>query len=384
MKNHHFVTVGVWDRKVPTNPLHLPMALAELGHKVLMIESSLWDKGLTLQPWKWNRLEMSMKHKNLCLLTIRPPLPRKLSWLNNWFNKHASKLAHKAMKQLGFPDDYFAILFAPSEERLLKWLPGIPFIYRPIDDYAAMPGNADTKEYTISIDEKLARSAEAVFPSNPALFRAKKYLNKHVLLIPNAVNFTHFNAAFSAYPDVLNDLPQPIIGFAGALDRYKFDFKLLSSIATLRPDWSFVLIGDVGICDSTSESEIPRLPNIHYIGFRSYEDLPRYIRAFDVGLIPYVHNAYTEGVFPLKLYEYMAVGVPVVSTDLPFLESVGDAVLVANDPDGFVKCIEQALSEDKSIEVHNRIELARNNSWAERAKGLVNYLEKVEAENGKK
>jgi glycosyltransferase involved in cell wall biosynthesis len=79
----------------------------------------------------------------------------------------------------------------------------------------------------------------------------------------------------------------------------------------------------------------------------------------------------------------MAVGVPVVSTDLPFLESVGDAVLVANDPDGFVKCIEQALSEDKSIEVHNRIELARNNSWAERAKSLVNYLEKVEAENGK-
>ncbi len=159
--------------------------------------------------------------------------------------------------------------------------------------------------------------------------------------------------------------------FTGAIVAKKLDVSLLAELARARPAWSFALVGPVGAGDpGTDVSALRREPNIHLLGPRPYERLPAVLRAADAGLIPYARNALTESVFPMKVYEYLAAGLPVVATPLPALAEVGE-VATAPDAEGLARALERALAADSPERRAARSRAAAAHSWERRLQEIA-------------
>ncbi len=308
----------------------------------------------------------------MAVMTYIPSLPARLALTAGMERRIMRRAVLDCAGRLWGDAPTHLMIFSPNEARFRAVFPELSFVYRVIDDYPTMPFYAADPEGCRREDERLCREAIAVFPSNPKLLEQRKHLNPKHLLVPNGVDYEHFARTDLAVPEEMAGLPRPIIGFSGAVDAYKLDFGLLAEMARMRPQWSFVLVGKVGVCDDTAEAALPTAPNLHYLGFRSYDILPAYVAAMDVGIIPYAINAYTEGVSPLKLYEYLAAGKGVVTTPLPFADAAGPLVRVAADASQFVEALEDELAHPEREA--DRRAAAVANSWSERASTITRYL----------
>jgi UDP-galactopyranose mutase len=160
------------------------------------------------------------------------------------------------------------------------------------------------------------------------------------------VDLQHFAKARSELPQPADqaELKRPRLGFYGVIDE-RFDIDLLRQMADMRPDWSFVMVGPVV---KIGEDELPRAANIHYVGGKTYEQLPAYLSGWDVALMPFAMNESTQFISPTKTPEYLAGGKPVVSTPVrDVVRSYGhlQGVHIAHDADGFIRCCEKALEQ---------------------------------------
>src|SRR6185436_18708700 len=135
-------------------------------------------------------------------------------------------------------------------------------------------------------------------------------------------------------------LPRPIVGFAGNLVASKVDFALLHAVVSARRDWTIVLIGPVGADAVRDVRRLAHEPNVRWLGQKAYDELPRHVAAFDVAVIPYASNAYTRSCFPLKLFEYLAAGKPVVASGLPELRGMEPDVVVVAGAGAFADAVE--------------------------------------------
>lgn len=174
----------------------------------------------------------------------------------------------------------------------------------------------------------------------------------------------------------LSTLPRPIIGYVGGIHKF-FDLEMLAAMARAKPGWSWVLVGPL----QASTRELKRIPNIYLAGPKAHEDLPDYIRSFDVGIVPYLSNGYTATVVPSKINEYLAMGKPVVSTDLPevstFNDEHGVIITSRNRPAEFVASIERALlSTGENAMITRRRRVAALNNWEERLEGMSHLIER--------
>ena len=163
-----------------------------------------------------------------------------------------------------------------------------------------------------------------------------------LIVVENGVDV----AAFTRTTEPPADLPGgdgPVIGYHGAVS-YWFDFDLLEAVARLRPAWTFVLVGPVLEPAQEVAARLAELDNVRFVGERSSDEIPAYVQRFDVGLIPFRLDTMTEAVSPLKMYEYLAAGVPVVSTPLPAAIKT-DGVRTADDPETFAAAIDAALGD---------------------------------------
>jgi glycosyltransferase involved in cell wall biosynthesis len=169
-------------------------------------------------------------------------------------------------------------------------------------------------------------------------------------------------------------IPAPRLGFIGALSGYKVDFELLRRLAEARPDWSVVLIGKVGEGDPGTDASLLAGPeNIHLLGPRDYKDLPAYLKGFDVALLPSRLNDYTESMFPMKFFEYLAAGVPVVSVDLPALRQFRGAFYLGSTLQRFVAAVEAALAEGEAPKRRRRA-LAEEQTYERRTEKMMDIL----------
>ncbi len=200
-------------------------------------------------------------------------------------------------------------------------------------------------EKLLDLEQELIDKADLVFTGGSSLFEAKKDRHPSVHLFPSSVDRTHFAKARGGQFDPADqeDLPHPRLGYYGVIDE-RFDIALLDEVAAMRPDWSFVMVGPVVKIDP---SELPRRPNIHYLGSKTYEQLPAYLGGWDVALMPFAMNDSTQFISPTKTPEYLAGGKPVVSTPVKdvvrhygHLEAVG----IAGDAPSFVASCEKALA----------------------------------------
>ena len=196
----------------------------------------------------------------------------------------------------------------------------------------------------LDLEQELIDSADIVFTGGSSLYEAKKDRHENVHCFPSSVDRVHFLKARARQFDPADqeELPRPRLGFYGVIDE-RFDTELLARAAEMRPDWSFVMVGPVV---KIADEDLPRRPNIHYLGSKSYAELPAYLSGWDVALLPFAMNESTEFISPTKTPEYLAAGKPVVSTPVrDVVRHYGhlQGVRIASTAEEFVKACDELL-----------------------------------------
>ncbi len=244
-------------------------------------------------------------------------------------------------------------------------------VYDCADEHTAFPGLIN-KKTVARMEAELFDRAAASLSSAGELYRSKKEMAPRLAIIPNGADVAHFCCARqpgTAAPEELKDLPRPLVGYIGAISDW-LDQELLMAAALAHPDWSVVLIGPV----DTDAACLKTLPNVRLLGHKAYSELPSYLNCFDVAVIPFKINELTRGVNPVKLYEYLAAGKPVVSSDLPEVRPFRPLVSIAGEPDQFVRKIEEELAADSPEKAAERLRVAGLNSWEARAAAAVDII----------
>jgi glycosyltransferase involved in cell wall biosynthesis len=256
----------------------------------------------------------------------------------------------------------------PHAVDVLPFIPHQALIYHCADDYAHVRGFPSTLP---ELEADLCQQADLVITTSETLCQSRRRFNPNTHWIPNGADIEHFSA--QANPAVeLRDVPRPVIGFVGGLSQW-VDIQLLRSLAGLKRDWSFVLIGPVG----TDVTPIQDLPNVTLLGARPYAALPSYLAAMDVALIPFKQDPVTYNADPIKAYEYLAAGVPIVATDLPALRRLEHVVRLADSPETFLTQIEASLAEGRNARRHERQAEAARHSWDDRFRQFDGLLANV-------
>jgi uncharacterized SAM-binding protein YcdF (DUF218 family)/glycosyltransferase involved in cell wall biosynthesis len=237
-------------------------------------------------------------------------------------------------------------------------------VYYCIDDFSSSSPGARRISRS---EEQLCRQADLVFVTSEKLRQKAAQFNPRVTLFPFGVSYPKFEQVRLApdpLPGDLATLPRPIVGYVGGIHQW-IDMKLLTDVARRMPDVTFVLVGPLQM-----EVNTAGVPNLHLLGGKPHDDVPRYIKGFDVGIVPYLLTDYTANVYPTKLNEYLAMGIPVVATDLPEIRRFnlehGPRVGVAGDAAGFESELRKALQPVSEDERQARIRIARENSWHSR------------------
>jgi UDP-galactopyranose mutase len=206
-------------------------------------------------------------------------------------------------------------------------------------------------EHLLSYEQELIDRADVVFTGGSSLYEAKKDRHENVHCFPSSVDRAHFCKARARQFDPADqeDLPRPRLGFYGVIDE-RFDTELLDRMAEMRPNWSFVMVGPVV---KIAEEDLPKRHNIHYLGSKTYDQLPAYLSGWDVALMPFAMNESTQFISPTKTPEYLAGGRPVVSTPIKdVVRHYGqlEGVKIASTPQEFVEACEAALELSRNPE----------------------------------
>ncbi len=273
--------------------------------------------------------------------------------------------------------------YVPQAESLIEALDPELVVYHCVDDIAAQDG-VDKASFRAA-EGRFAARADLVLASAPALATRMEAISENVLYAPNVADTELFARALRRSPSdpdltvrpdpAVAALPRPCVVFTGAIVAKKLDVPLLVALARARPAWSFALVGPVGAGDpGTDVSGLSEEPNIHMLGPRGYAQLPGVLRAADAGLIPYARNALTESIFPMKVYEYLAAGLPVVATPLPALADIAQ-VATAPDAEGIARLLEEAIAADSPERRGERSRAAAAHSWERRLEEIATAIE---------
>ncbi|MFL6736948.1 MAG: glycosyltransferase [Sphingomonas sp.] len=203
----------------------------------------------------------------------------------------------------------------------------------------------------LDLEKELIERSDVIFTGGSSLYEAKKDRHPNVHCFLSSVDRAHFAKARSKLFDPADqeDLRRPRLGFYGVIDE-RFDTELLARVAEMRPDWSFVIVGPVV---KISEEDLPKRPNIHYLGSKTYAVLPAYLSGWDVALMPFAMNESTQFISPTKTPEYLAGGKPVVSTPVKdVVRHYGgiEGVKIASTPEEFAAACDEALELSRNPE----------------------------------
>jgi len=273
-------------------------------------------------------------------------------------------LPQRPMQIWSFAPDVAEMAGAFGEELVL---------YYCVDAFGEFPGY-DRALIERRERELIARSDLVVTTSRP-LYEAKSKLHPEVHLVQHGVDHELLSRGLREAlpcPDELARLPRPIMGFVGMIGEW-VNLDLVADLARLRPESSLVMVGP----ELTGRGPCAGLPNVHFLGSRDHTLLPAYLRHFDVGLIPFRHVPLTHNANPIKLYEYVAAGLPVVSTPLPAVEAVEDAVWLAEDVAQWATCCARAVRRNEPMARLQRSERMRSESWPARLDQIGAIIERI-------
>lgn len=271
--------------------------------------------------------------------------------------------------------EYLLWYYTPMALEFSRDLRPLAVIYDCMDELSAFR-NAPTQ--LIEREAELLSRANVVFTGGQSLYEAKRHLHKNIYAFPSGVDVNHFTLARENQAEPVDQaaIPQPRIGFAGVIDE-RMDLELLASIADARPDWHLVMIGPTAKIDP---DQLPNRPNIHWLGFKPYADLPAYFAAWQVAVMPFAINESTRFISPTKTPEYLAAGLTVVSTSIrDIVRPYGEQGLVriADSLETFVHAIEVALAPTDANWLGRVDAFLEKTSWERTWEGMVQRIKAV-------
>ena len=357
------------------------MRFARRGHRVLFVEQlagleHFW-KYPDLRQRRWRRWREGIREikSNLWILSPPPLFPGRyyspaIARLNaalvrRWIAPHLRRLnISKPILWLYQPEH--APLLGRFEERLV--------VYHCIDEFTA--GTIGHKHRTIAaLEAKLISRADIVFANSLLTYGNKRALNVHTYRIPSGVDVEHFAQALDSATPVhpaIAAIPHPIAGFVGNINN-KLDIPLLSTVIARLPDWQFIFVGQT-YPQFVDLYPLQKLPNARFLGRFPFQDVPALVKGMDVCLLPYAETEFARYRSPLKLYEYLAAGKPVVSTDHPEVREFSAWVRIASTPEEFAAAIMQAWRKDSPENQHRRAEISHHHSWEARVDDMEQIM----------
>ena len=360
--------------------------LAAAGHRVLFIEntgvrpprvSDLPRVRQRLHNWWRGTKGFRAERQNLVIFSpIVLPLP--YSKLARWVNRFILRRSlQRWMNATGFSRPIvWTFLPTPLARDVIRDVQPSLMIYYCIDDLAS--SSPEARKITPS-EQGMFRDADLVFVTSEKLRQRAAEFSDRVHLFPFGVSLATFEKVRDEAPPLPDDLaalPRPVVGYVGGLHQW-VNQDLVCDVARRLPNVTFAFVGPPQV----DVSRLAALPNVVLLGKREHADVPRYVRGFDVAIVPYTLSEYTSNVYPTKLNEYLSMGVPVVATDLAeirrFHAEHGDVIAVAGDAGEFAAKIEQALCDRAPDRVARRIEVARSNSWERRLQQMTGLLDEA-------
>jgi glycosyltransferase involved in cell wall biosynthesis len=259
-------------------------------------------------------------------------------------------------------DNYLFWYYTPQALKFSREFEPKFVVFDCMDELSAFKSaSPDLKQ----LEQELLAKANVVFAGGQSLYEAKKKNHPRTFLFPSSIDKKHFVQArtIAFDPPDQDSIPHPRLGFFGVIDE-RLDIDLLEKVSRLRPNWHFIMIGPVVKIDQRS---LPNFHNIHYLGSKSYQDLPGYLSGWDIAMIPFAHNEATRFISPTKTPEYLAAGKPVISTPIiDVIRPYGNKGLVriAGTPDEFVRVAEEELGiRDREEWLDAVDDFLSNSSW---------------------
>ena len=313
---------------------------------------------------------LTRRRKNLYVLTpLVIPLPHSLIarrlnrlLLITQIRMALGKVQNGPTQIWSFTPDIAYALGLFNEEKIL---------YYCVDDHASFSGYNNAQ--VLRDEEELCRRSNLVVTTSMALQEAKSHWNHNTILVPHGVDYDHFSRAVHEdipCPADIVAIPRPRLGFFGLI-RDWVDVELLAQVAIKRSELHFVIIGDAD--SSTDISKYRSIRNMHFLGRKRYEELPAYCRQFDIGLIPFKVNELTRAVNPIKLREYLAAGLPVISTPMPEVKLYENLIEIVNSSAEFEAAVEKCLTTaeaDRSA----RLDAMSRETWPQKVEHICEAL----------
>lgn len=356
---------------------HLMTRLARRGHRILYVDPvpSHATKGLggTARALFPPATGFGLREVERGLWVYTDPYCKPLGeWLNG---RRGHAVMRGLVRRLHLLSPV-ALVLTPYKRWLKEGVRPAARVYYAVDEWTAFGGLEHQREWIRREEEALLREADVALAVSPRLFERFRQVQPNTRLLENAADVEHFSPArlsvATPHP-LLASLSHPIVGFVGQVDE-RIDQDLLLHLARARPGWQIVLAGRVK--DGVDVSALAAAPNIRLLGYVPYADLPRVVREFDACIVPYRLTELTRSCSPLKTYEYLATGKPVVATPLDGLGVCRDVVSLAATPDDFLHALDAALA-DPNAGRQRRLDVAAANTWDDRADALEQHLDEA-------
>jgi len=357
-------------------------------NRVLYVEEPVTMAAPFKVPERWTRwaaVPPTLRRAEFDLWTLTPPPVLPFGNVRPQINRVNQRIMASyirwALPRLGLRD-YILWSYLPATVSILPHLDPAAVVYHCVDEHSAFPGFV-TPEVVWRYDQELCARADLVVCTADNLRAARAGSNPYVYHVPNAGDVEHFKQALDPALPLPADAacyPAPRLGVIGVHDE-RLDVQAVKAIAQADPGWNVLIIGPIRPGD-VDEATLRSLPNVHLLGRKQVAELPAYVKGLDVALIPYKTGELTRNIFPLKLFEYLAGGVPVVVSGLPELERYRGQIDIAAGPSDFPEVIRRVLAEDSPEKRAARVRLAEQNSWDHRVEAISDLVEAMLVRKG--
>lgn len=380
MKNENIVILSSDDWGWKTSKYQLSTRFAR-DNKVLFV-SSVGFRSATASKQDFSRVFTKLQKFIKGIERVAPSLyvltplviPFRKHSVVNLINKIILNLQiHYALHKLKIEEPYLFV-FSQNWLDIARNAKRKKLIYYCVDEHSGFNG-INSLQF-MQNDKIMAQLADVVICSSRKLETQKKGINSNTYYIPHGVNYKLFSRAVYeetlAIPSDVALICTPILGFYGHISYDWVDCTLLKYIAAVKPEWTILLIGKY----SMKPDEFIKYNNIKILGERDYEELPAYSKAFTVGIIPFIKSDLTDNCNPLKLYEYLSAGLPVVSTDIPEVQQYENLVHIASSKEEFLSLCETALNASTKILKEMRSIAMAHSSWDDRVNQIYQIISK--------
>ncbi|OOQ57576.1 glycosyltransferase [Mucilaginibacter pedocola] len=289
---------------------------------------------------------------------------------NGWLMRRAIR---KALKQLNMNHELINFVsFNPGMGVMTgRRFNEKTFIYHCYDEVKG--AHPWLSKHGVKLEQKLMKMVDAVIVTSKGLFKSKCDETQRCYVVNNAVKASLFRQGFN--PDVTPG--NKVVGYVGSVDG-RLDYDILQYLFTQMPDATFTFVGR--IVSERGEAILKKYKNVKLEGAKAPELLPGYSKTFSVGIIPFIKDDFTRGIYPMKINEYLAAGLPVISTDFSDLSDFEDVIKIADNKEDFLKHLTEEINTDTTAKRESRLAIAEGNTWGKRAEELSEVIETVERE----